>query len=83
MMYFFFINLDFSQCALTNDIMESDGKHYVTIFVEAEHKGEEEPQNLEPNKCKGWFWIRPQEIEKEYKGRLFQSLQNYLKSCKF
>ena len=39
--------------------MVKDRKHYITIFVAAEFSGDDEPQNLEPNKCEGWFWKSP------------------------
>ena len=37
---------------VTNDIMQDEDKHYVTIFMLA--RTGEEPQNLEPDKCDGW-----------------------------
>ena len=51
---------------VTNDMMEDQGKHYVTIFMMAEclclpqsssSTREDDlpmPQNLEPHKCHGW-----------------------------
>ena len=53
---------------VTNDIMKSEGKHYVTIFMMAQCKNNskgdndddndddevQRPKNLEPNKCDGW-----------------------------
>jgi 8-oxo-dGTP pyrophosphatase MutT (NUDIX family) len=40
----------------TNDVMRSEGKHYVTIFMLATHAfgGGQEPQTMEPDKCDGW-----------------------------
>mmetsp|Transcript_1044 Transcript_1044/g.1952 ORF Transcript_1044/g.1952 Transcript_1044/m.1952 type:complete len:171 (+) Transcript_1044:37-549(+) len=40
---------------VTNDIMEKEGKHYVTIFMMGECLCEvTRPKNLEPHKCSGW-----------------------------
>lgn len=35
----------------------SKNYHYVTAFVRCD-AGDQEPQNLEPNKCDGWHWKR-------------------------
>jgi 8-oxo-dGTP diphosphatase len=40
----------------TNDIFEKENKHYVTLFVVADHK-EGAPQVLEPEKCETWRWF--------------------------
>lgn len=40
----------------TNDIFMEEKKHYITIFVKAEHKCGE-PQVLEPDKCLVWKWV--------------------------
>lgn len=40
---------------VTNDIMESENKHYVTIFMMCECTfATDIPRNLEPHKCEGW-----------------------------
>lgn len=44
---------------VTNDIMENEGKHYVTIFMMGRLKKDDDgdslpPQNMEPDKCEGW-----------------------------
>ncbi|WP_281648949.1 NUDIX hydrolase [Parendozoicomonas sp. Alg238-R29] len=39
----------------TNDVFESEGKHYVTLFVIGEAEGE--PQAMEPDKCTEWRWV--------------------------
>ena len=40
----------------TNDVIASDGKHYVTLFVFiTEFEGS--PACLEPEKCEGWQWF--------------------------
>ncbi|KAL2347467.1 hypothetical protein Fmac_001468 [Flemingia macrophylla] len=50
---------------VTNNVMLDEPKrcHYVTIFMKVivgvgvgAPKEEQEPQNLEPNKCDGWGW---------------------------
>jgi len=37
---------------VTNDVMLSEGKHYVTVFMQSDCFGC--PRNLEPDKCEGW-----------------------------
>ncbi|KAL7543697.1 hypothetical protein ACHAXR_012978 [Thalassiosira sp. AJA248-18] len=40
---------------VTNDMMQDQGKHYVTIFMMGECVcPDTRPQNLEPHKCHGW-----------------------------
>ncbi|MCG7533758.1 NUDIX hydrolase [Pseudoalteromonas sp. OOF1S-7] len=57
----------------TNDIFESEGKHYITLFMLGEcEKGE--PQLLEPNKCVQWRWFSPNALP----APLFLSLRNLL-----
>jgi 8-oxo-dGTP diphosphatase len=40
----------------TNDIFESEQKHYVTLFMLADYAGGE-PEIMEPNKCLEWGWF--------------------------
>jgi 8-oxo-dGTP diphosphatase len=52
-------NLDISglKCvAVTNDLFIEEGKHYVTLFIQAEHFEGELKLN-EPNKCLAWQWF--------------------------
>jgi 8-oxo-dGTP diphosphatase len=60
---------------VTNDVMEMEGKHYVTIFMmgrivkKIENDGI--PQNMEPEKCAGWesyTWQELQEYSKNDHG---------------
>lgn len=49
--------------AVTNNLKtyQSSGKHYVSVNLHTkDFTGV--PQNLEPNKCEGWFWVSPQEL---------------------
>src|SRR5262249_6098037 len=41
----------------TNDIMASEGRHYVTLFVQAT-VGAGDPSVLEPEKRAGWQWFK-------------------------
>ncbi|KAF1316765.1 putative 8-oxo-dgtp diphosphatase nudt15-like, partial [Globisporangium splendens] len=41
---------------VTNDPMEDEGKHYITIFVQATVADDQVPRNMEPHKCEGWHW---------------------------
>jgi 8-oxo-dGTP diphosphatase len=40
----------------TSDVFPDEGRHYVTLFVQARCHGE--PQRLEPERCEGWQWFR-------------------------
>ncbi|HYX21485.1 MAG TPA: NUDIX hydrolase [Thermoanaerobaculia bacterium] len=40
----------------TNDVFEAEGKHYVTLYVEAAWPGGE-ARVLEPDKCAEWSWV--------------------------
>jgi 8-oxo-dGTP diphosphatase len=46
-----------SPAPYTNDIMPAEGKHYVTVFVQATANSAE-PKIMEPAKCRGWRWCR-------------------------
>tara|TARA_B110001452_G_scaffold120245_1_gene99797 strand:- start:1224 stop:1640 length:417 start_codon:yes stop_codon:yes gene_type:complete len=62
--------------ATTNDIMQDDGKHYITIFMLATAPEGVEPQNLEPEKCKGWSWASWAEVRELPDERKFAPLRN-------
>lgn len=63
---------------VTNDIMEMDRKHYVTIFMLA--RSDETPRNLEPHKCEGWKEFTLDELMGMVgTGGLFVPLENLLK----
>ncbi|KAG7380846.1 Nudix hydrolase 15, mitochondrial [Phytophthora pseudosyringae] len=42
---------------VTNDPMEDEGKHYITILMQAVVDDEQTVRNMEPNKCEGWSWV--------------------------
>lgn len=46
-----------SAAPYTNDLMLAEGKHYVTVFVQATANGAQ-PQVMEPAKCRTWRWFR-------------------------
>jgi len=57
----------------TNDVMHTEDKHYVTVFVVAEAElGDVELR--EPHKCERWAWFAPSALPKP----LFQPLQSLL-----
>ncbi|RUO96062.1 hypothetical protein BC936DRAFT_142691 [Jimgerdemannia flammicorona] len=71
-----------SFCSATNDIMTDEGKHYVTVFVQAKVIGDEGArlQVMEPNKCEGWEWATWEEIRDDnskYRP-LFSPLRNFI-----
>ncbi|HBR80241.1 TPA: DNA mismatch repair protein MutT [Candidatus Uhrbacteria bacterium] len=59
----------------TNDIFEAEDKHYITIYVIADHESGE-PQILEPEKCEGWEWFEWENLPSP----LFLPLRNVLKA---
>ena len=40
----------------TNDIFDSDGLHYVTLFFRAVLDCDWDPKLMEPDKCEEWRW---------------------------
>ncbi|KAL2061605.1 hypothetical protein VTL71DRAFT_6982 [Oculimacula yallundae] len=75
----------------TNDVMEREGKHYVTLFVVGVRCPEDEGKEaevLEKEKCEGWEWCRWEELVKmvekdgegvERKRELFVPLVNLVR----
>ena len=63
---------------VTNDPMEAEGKHYVTIFMMGTPSPESNlPQNMEPEKCEGWYAYSWEDL-KQYEGQLFGPLQKLM-----
>ncbi len=60
---------------LTNDLHESEGKHYITIFVEAEYAGGE-PRINEPNKTTDVRWCSFDDLPQP----LFLPLKNFVEN---
>ena len=70
----------------TNDVFETEGKHYITIFVTAEIAEDseiKEPKVMEPEKCRGWEWSSWDELERSANGQggreLFLPMINLIK----
>jgi 8-oxo-dGTP diphosphatase len=59
----------------TNDFFETEGKHYITIYVIADYESGE-PQIMEPKKCECWEWFGWENLPSP----LFLPLQNVLKA---
>ncbi|CAJ1946572.1 unnamed protein product [Cylindrotheca closterium] len=77
-------NLDLGEVSfghVTNDAMERENKHYVTIFMLAKCKApDQRPKTMEPNKCEGWNSYSWSELEKEHlEGNLFGPLGRLVK----
>jgi len=64
----------FKKLCFTNDIFETENKHYVTLFVVANSLSGE-PKITEPDKCKQWKWFKLDELPEP----LFLPLKNLLK----
>jgi 8-oxo-dGTP diphosphatase len=66
----------------TNDIMTTENKHYVTIFMGARPQNPNAlPQNMEPHKCEGWNAMELEELcslVEQQDNRLFLPLKNFL-----
>jgi 8-oxo-dGTP diphosphatase len=61
---------------VTNDIMETEGKHYVTIFMGATSSNPKiVPQNCEPKKCQGWNTYRWEDVKSLPADQLFGPLR--------
>lgn len=60
--------------AVTNDLFRAEGKHYVTLFMVADHEAGE-PKALEPDKCEKWEWFEWQKLPKP----LFLTIENLLR----
>jgi len=41
--------------SFTNDIFRQENKHYITLFIVADHESGE-PQITEPESCEKWEW---------------------------
>jgi 8-oxo-dGTP diphosphatase len=52
---------DITPITFTNDIMENEGLHYITLFFEASYKYQL-PYNVEPEKCSELKWFTREEI---------------------
>lgn len=63
--------------AVTNDIFESEGRHYITIFMKADYPGGE-VQLLEPHKCEAWEWF--EWSDRELPSNIFLPLENLKRS---
>lgn len=60
---------------LTNDINAGEGKHYITIFVEADYAGGE-PKINEPDRTSEIMWSAPGELPQP----LFVPLKNFVEN---
>lgn len=58
----------------TNDIFESEHRHYVTVYVVADHHAGE-ARVMEPGKCEGWEWFEWGALPRP----LFLPVQNLLR----
>jgi len=47
--------------AFTNDVFEKEGRHYITLYMVAEHL-EGEAEVREPDKCEQWEWFSWDEL---------------------
>lgn len=57
----------------TNDIHETEKKHYITLFVLAQYEGGA-PEIREPEKCQEWRWFEWNDLPTP----LFLSIQNLI-----
>ncbi|KAF2168831.1 hypothetical protein M409DRAFT_65208 [Zasmidium cellare ATCC 36951] len=69
----------------TNDVMQEDGRHYVTVFMVCEREdGKPEPVVMEEDKCEGWEWCEWSELAEmvggKREGKLFLPLVDLVNS---
>ena len=69
-----------THAATTNDPMPAEGKHYITIFMQADARAGQTPVNLEPHKCKGWKWMSWEEIVALPADRMFIPFQRFVET---
>ena len=60
--------------ALTNDIFEKENKHYVTVFMTADHDSKD-PEIKEPDRIEQWQWFFWNSLPKP----LFLPIENLIK----
>jgi 8-oxo-dGTP diphosphatase len=58
----------------TNDLFKPEQKHYITLFVVADHESGEETVK-EPDKCECWGWFAPDDLPQP----LFLPIRNLFK----
>ena len=69
---------DLRYAHVTNDIMEEEGKHYVTIFMMGTPVEDSSlPKTMEPEKCEGWEAYSWEDL-KCFEGTLFGPLQKLI-----
>ena len=66
---------DVDACAVTNDFFKNENKHYITLYLRAEHIYDE-PKIMEPKKCAEWKWYS---WEKLPELNLFTPVRNLIK----
>eukprot|EP00298_Acanthocystis_sp_HF-20_P013262 c20273_g1_i2.p1 GENE.c20273_g1_i2~~c20273_g1_i2.p1 ORF type:complete len:158 (+),score=61.42 c20273_g1_i2:25-474(+) len=69
-----------STVSVTNDVMTSENKHYVTVFLMGVASDLSKLELKEPNKCEEWKWISWTDLSKVPEDKLFIPLLNLLKA---
>lgn len=64
---------------VTNDYMEAEGKHYITIFMRATIPDPTLVKNMEPHKCQGWDWYEWGAV-KQLQDQLFLPMRHLLET---
>eukprot|EP00300_Choanocystis_sp_HF-7_P024902 c26491_g1_i1.p1 GENE.c26491_g1_i1~~c26491_g1_i1.p1 ORF type:complete len:152 (+),score=18.43 c26491_g1_i1:26-457(+) len=70
----------FTYETVTNDVMTSENKHYVTVFVKGTITNPSELQAMEPNKCEKWEWVKWDELRQLSPDALFLPLANVFRT---
>lgn len=72
---------EFSIVHVSNDFMEKEERHYVTITLKAMVEDTSLIENREPEKCKGWKWQSWSNLQHPAnRSKLFPSLKNIITS---
>ena len=65
---------------VTNDTMEGEGRHYITIFMRATVKTSQQVVNKEPDKCESWHWRSWESVKHSREDELFVPINNFIAS---
>lgn len=50
------------KAGFSNNLIEKEGLHYVTLYFLAHWDEKQEPKLMEPNSCEGWKWFDTKEL---------------------
>jgi hypothetical protein len=51
-----------NKAGFSNNLLEKEGLHYITLYFVAQWDKKQEPKLMEPNSCEGWQWFDTEEL---------------------